>query len=495
MIQSIHPCVFCQMSQILALLFLSFLLADSSGDVELCLKCSCHKKVLIKPHYTVRCSHLGLQDTFRNLEQWPEYSRQQGTRMAVNFDWNDIKHLKKFPNISGIVSLSLQHNEMTKIEGSAFVELDNLKILDLSYNQLTAEGVQADAFRGRYSSRRYDPLSIVVLDLGSNQIHAVSPHSFEHLPDLMDLRLNNNPLKVLTPATLMALGSPDNLQALDLAYTGLSDLPEAFVQLSSVRHKLQLLRLNGNQFSHVPKTLAALGDSLQKLTLNDNPILELDKDSFRGLLLLQELNVSGMSHLTWIGPSTFTHLRSLEILFCSYNHNLTEIDEAAFGYVDDEWTLKELHLQSNALHTLPAQLALWKELNIVDVQNNPWRCDCDMNWFISDLMPVLAKTNPDFVLALHCSEPLHLSGRSFLSLTDPLNTSSLCDPKFRSPRKNVWVKSTALRMTLNVCAIILLISIAFLVALYHLHRRRSAVHSTQTQVGTYVQYMKANTEP
>ena len=123
--------------QILALLFLSFLFADSSGDVELCLKCSCHKKVLIKPLYTVSCSHLGLQDTFRNVEQWPEYSRQQETRMAVNFDWNDIRHLKKFPNISGIVSLSLQHNKMTKIEGSAFVELDNLKVLDLSYNQLT----------------------------------------------------------------------------------------------------------------------------------------------------------------------------------------------------------------------------------------------------------------------------------------------------------------------------------------------------------------------
>jgi len=75
-----------------------------------------------------------------------------------------------------------------------------------------AEGVQADAFRGQYSSQRYDPLGIVVLDLGSNQIHALSPHSFEHLPDLMDLRLNNNPLKILTPATLMALGSPDNLQ-------------------------------------------------------------------------------------------------------------------------------------------------------------------------------------------------------------------------------------------------------------------------------------------
>jgi hypothetical protein len=48
-------------------------------------------------------------------------------------------------------------------------------------------------------------------------------------------------------------------QILDLAYTGLSDLPEEFVQLPSIRHKLQLLYLNGNQFSYVPETLAALG--------------------------------------------------------------------------------------------------------------------------------------------------------------------------------------------------------------------------------------------
>jgi Leucine-rich repeat (LRR) protein len=57
--------------------------------------------------------------------------------MAVNFDWNDIRLLHQFPNIPGIVSLSLQHNNMVKIAGSAFVELDNLKALDLSYNQLT----------------------------------------------------------------------------------------------------------------------------------------------------------------------------------------------------------------------------------------------------------------------------------------------------------------------------------------------------------------------
>jgi Leucine-rich repeat (LRR) protein len=67
-------------------------------------------------------------------------------------------------------------------------------------------------FRGRYSPQHYNPLGIVILNLGSNQIHTLSPHTFEHLPNLTELRLNNNPLKTLSPATLMSLASPDRLQ-------------------------------------------------------------------------------------------------------------------------------------------------------------------------------------------------------------------------------------------------------------------------------------------
>jgi hypothetical protein len=122
---------------VLVLLVVAFLLASISGNTDLCLKCMCYKKALIQPLYTVNCSHHSLQDTFPDIEQWPEYAQQQETRMAMNFDWNDIRHLKKFPNIPGIVSISLQHNNMVKIEDSAFVQLDNLKALDLSCNQLT----------------------------------------------------------------------------------------------------------------------------------------------------------------------------------------------------------------------------------------------------------------------------------------------------------------------------------------------------------------------
>jgi hypothetical protein len=54
--------------------------------------------------------------------------------------------------------------------------------------------------------------------------------------------------------------------------------------------------------------------------------------------------MSAMSHLRRIGPSTFRNLRSLEVLFCSYNRNLTELDEEAFGYRDNPWTLREVQL-------------------------------------------------------------------------------------------------------------------------------------------------------
>jgi hypothetical protein len=60
-----------------------------------------------------------------------------------------------------------------------------------------------------------------------------------------------------------------------------------------------------------------------------------------------------MSHLRRIGPATFKHLRSLEVLFCSYNSNLTELDEEAFGYGDNPWTLREVQLVffSTHMHT------------------------------------------------------------------------------------------------------------------------------------------------
>jgi hypothetical protein len=60
--------------------------------------------------------------------------------------------------------------------------------------------------------------------------------------------------------------------------------------------------------------------------------------------------MSAMSQLRRIGPSAFTHLKSLEILYCSYNRNLTELDKEAFGYGDNPWTLREVRTFSFDAH-------------------------------------------------------------------------------------------------------------------------------------------------
>ncbi|PSN31053.1 hypothetical protein C0J52_22953 [Blattella germanica] len=343
---------FCNQFKIASVVFAAlWMLAVRSEDINLCTKCRCIKRNLIQPFYTANCSHLALSHTFPNLTLWPEYAQAPDTRLAANFDWNNIRNLHKFPRLLGI----------------------------------------ADSFRGRYSPEHYEPLGIVVLNLGYNNIHSLGPHAFEHLPNLTALRLNNNPLTLLDDTTLLALESPI---------------------------------------------------SLQKLNLNDNPISELQEDSFRGLVTLREINISAMPHLSRIGPSTFSHLKNLEVLHCSYNPHLADVDAEAFKYGDNKTPLRE---------------------------DNPWRCDCGVLWLVNKLVPFLENSTPDQVMQLHCSEPLNLSGMSILSFKNPDNQAKLCNNQHKpSTTKSSY---NALNAALLAVGIILLISTAVSVTTLFILRR------------------------
>ncbi|KAJ9591611.1 hypothetical protein L9F63_001825, partial [Diploptera punctata] len=472
-----------------ALLVMIYISSVCTEDSEVCTRCNCYKKALIQSLYTVNCVNENLHYAFPDPGHWPDYSFESDTRMAVNFDWNMIKHLNKFPSIPGIVSLSLRYNHMTSLEEGAFMDLVNLKALDLSYNELTVEGIQADVFRGRYSSEHYEPLGIVILNLGNNNIHSLTAHSFEHLPNLKELRLDYNPLSVIDSTILTALESPVSLEILDLAYTGISDIPQGFVDLPSIRHKLKQLYLNGNKFTEVPQTLAALGDSLEKLNLNDNPIQELHEDSFRGLLMLREVNISAMSQLQRIGPSTFSHLKNLEILQCSYNTKLSEIDEEAFTYQQGgQIPLKQLHIMSNNLHYLSENLVPWESMTVIDVQNNPWRCDCNLEWFVTKLAPILENSSPDFLTQIHCSEPLQLSGMSILAFRDPDNVHLLCDSGLRTHGKHHFTRVYLSLLSVSIIAL-LSITLGFMAFYFIRQRTNRAVDFSVFKISN-IRYVK-----
>nr|CAD7431272.1 unnamed protein product [Timema monikensis] len=312
---------------------------------------------------------------------------------------NHIKKITKFPKLIAVVSLSFQKNQIDQIESSAFIALENLKSLDLSHNQLTVEAIRADVLRGPPNTNRYEPLGLISLDLGYNSIHSLDPNAFEHLPYLKEIHLNNNPMHILDIGTQHALSSPEALEVLDLATTGLSYIEEEFFYSASIKESLKR-------------------PSLEELNFNDNPVVELNDRSFMGLHKMRELRISGMKQLKRVGPATFDHLISLQVFYCSFNPQLTDIDKDAFRALRKQWPIKEMYVHNNGLRSLSEELVPWSQVEIIDLQENPWRCDCKLAWVPPVLGPIIKRNLPLFGQQIYCQEPSQWRGVSLLSLGD-----------------------------------------------------------------------------
>lgn len=127
-----------------------------------------------------------------------------------------------------------------------------------------------------------------------------------------------------------------------MAKTGLSFLPDdAFHYL-----ELSTLYLNGNNFKQVPEALAALGSTLRYLNINQNPIEELNDNSFLGLRNLREIVASGLTELQAVKAGTFSRLEDLKIVSCSYNPKLVFVDRLAFWDQSNNkrFSLKEVNI-------------------------------------------------------------------------------------------------------------------------------------------------------
>lgn len=160
-------------------------------------------------------------------------------------------------------------------------------------------------FQGLYLPEIYTPLrSLQVLKLSYNDIHSLNSDIFEHIPQLIELRLDGNPLKVIDHPTVIAISSLSALkvilrtnisfvtkifqfnrmlfinstillQKLDLNNCQLKDLPQYF--LHSPRF-LEWLDISSNLFKSVPEPLEE-AQSLKYLDISKNPIKYIEVNS------------------------------------------------------------------------------------------------------------------------------------------------------------------------------------------------------------------------
>lgn len=121
---------------------------------------------------------------------------------------------------------------------------------------------------------------------------------------------------------------------------------EVFYSLSN----LVELDLSNNQFKSVPREALKNAPSLRRLSLNNNPIKRIQNGDFSDLINLYFLDLSSCS-INVIMPYAFHGLSSVRTL-----------------------KLNDNHLRSLSGKILDSMLEV-QELNL---QNNPWKCDCNL---------------------------------------------------------------------------------------------------------------------
>ncbi|XP_063218736.1 uncharacterized protein LOC134528998 [Bacillus rossius redtenbacheri] len=372
-----------------------------------CERCVCSNEILDCSNRTLE-AHLSASD-------WTEAMRTSPAISTARFDFNQIVHVTPFPALP-LTSLSLSHNSIVRVDKFAFQNLTNLTELDLSYNQLTSDQLTADVFKGTYAPSEYQPLQAMrVLKLGNNALHMLHSDLFVHLPELEVLLLEKNEFYVLDHVTVMALSSLPNLKVLDLSYNDMRTFPDTLLHSTRL---LARLSLEGNQLTRVPQGLAN-SHRLEHLSLSDNPIQAIDADTgFPWLPYLKSLQLSYMGQLERIGAGGLSRLTGLEELHCNHNPRLRVVDEAALSRSEDgnsqaTWPpLRKLWLNDNVLGYLSSRLVdRWDKLDVIDIQMNPWICDCENQWVVSTLVKVVESKNPDLVEGIMCGAPEEMKGR------------------------------------------------------------------------------------
>ena len=251
------------------------------------------------------------------------------------FDECPFGTLSNFPYSQAEV-LAIRDSALTDV---TLQNLPSLKTLDLSGNKLAP--LRKDMFHGLDS--------VTDLILHYNGVKEVKDDTFENLPNLIKVDLAENP--------------------------GIHISENAFSNHKELKH----IKLGRCELDSIPIDALSKAESLTTLDLLRNPLGTIPGNTLSKLPHLQTLNLFGCS-LTTIPASTFSGLKNLVSLNLAENE-ITEIPGSLFH--DCRNTLQTLHLNGNKLKTLSggdSEGVGWQNLHVLHLGDNPWTCDCNLQW-------------------------------------------------------------------------------------------------------------------
>uniref|UniRef100_G3QCF7 Leucine rich repeat containing 32 n=1 Tax=Gasterosteus aculeatus aculeatus TaxID=481459 RepID=G3QCF7_GASAC len=260
---------------------------------------------------------------------------------------------------TGLRRLNLRSNEIHFIQPGLFVDMADLKVLDLSRNRLNVLAL---------SNVSLGPLTAVeTLDLSSNGLYTgMTDYFLAHSPSLEVLALNGNSITKIAQNTFS--GSP-RLKKIAGAFDSLSGLTNSICPKNSITllnlsknsvelfhsatstdyYRLLSLDLSENKMSSFP--LLPRNNRLERLDVSRNQLQSVndtatpDEKTFFSHLRYLDMSYNQLQSL----PESFFHcMRSLEVLNVS-NNCIGEFSVADEGLLR---TVKVINLGYNSLRSL-----------------------------------------------------------------------------------------------------------------------------------------------
>ncbi|XP_063218737.1 insulin-like growth factor-binding protein complex acid labile subunit [Bacillus rossius redtenbacheri] len=372
----------------------------------------------------------------------PKFFQGLSKLQTVDLSFNHINELipEAFSSLSLLTNLILSGNIITDARADHFAELKNLEYLDLSKNLMlnlepetlkNQESLKKLILSGnRLTSKFTLPGTIMYLDLSDNPIEDIQD-MWKHL-DLMEVLLVAN-------TSIDKLDGDfgfKNLQVLNMSENRLESFPVDTLPA------LQTLDLSWNNLTSVPDGVApARMPALCELHLDGNPVRELVfPASDRAFEHLRLLSLNGDPQLQAVGPGVLARAApGLTALRLSRNPLLASLHEQALAGLDlqeldlswdalsslpeslVQWErlrslralvpCSQLDLSWDALSSLPESLVQWERLRSVNLQHNPWACDCSLQWMLDVVVSRLYTTDQNLLYELRCASPAQLRDR------------------------------------------------------------------------------------
>ncbi|XP_052124874.1 phospholipase A2 inhibitor [Frankliniella occidentalis] len=257
------------------------------------------------------------------------------------------------------------------------------------------------------------------------------------LPNLTEARLRGNRISTLEPLGLLYNGA---LLHLDMADNKLEELPaDAFTGTE----RLKDLDLSGNRLGAIhPDTFAKHG-ALRNLNVSRNPIvsLQLNAPALRRLdashgavQALVDGVLDGTPELRHLNlsnnplPALPDRLASpgLEAALHTLDLSLCRLTDLSVTSLDGLRTLQTIDLRGNRF-TDPLKVDAFRENDVlqnVELDDNPWRCDCKSKDFRDFLEFLMSQPVKEDVTNLTCHSPEAAQGQTWYdACLDPRKSS------------------------------------------------------------------------